>query len=104
MGNDGGDIPGRKELVRQRPAPLLTPEEVARSLAQHCFLTKEPLQSLLAVDSQGRLYNYVAVLAALAHRSSSAVRARLDKFCPKKLADYQELACRKEMPLACVFT
>jgi len=72
MGNDGGSIPTRRELVKSAArAPNMTELKATtlESLSHawsHCFLTSAPLEKSSAVsDWRGRLYNYESVLRGL---------------------------------------
>lgn len=45
MGNDGGDIPKRKELVKEKSkVETVSAESVARSRSRFCNLTNERLK------------------------------------------------------------
>jgi len=72
MGNDGGSIPTRRELVKNAArAPTLselkaTVQESLTHAWTHCALSGEPLDLGNCVsDWRGRLYNYEAVLRSL---------------------------------------
>ena len=89
MGNDGGSIPKRRELVKEaarlpsaseRKATVLESQSHAWST---CPLSSEPLDpttstsasaSVVVSDWRGRLYNYESVLQCLAPSLSSAER------------------------------
>lgn len=72
MGNDGGSIPKRRELVKNA-ARLPTVSELKATILEslghawsHCALSDAPLDMDAAVsDATGRLYNYEAVLKHL---------------------------------------
>ncbi|KAJ3546677.1 hypothetical protein NM208_g1894 [Fusarium decemcellulare] len=72
MGNDGGSIPKRRELVKNAArAPTVSElkatalESLAHAWA-HCALSGEPLDlDTLVSDWRGRLYNYEAILKGL---------------------------------------
>ncbi|KAF3905343.1 hypothetical protein AA313_de0205865 [Arthrobotrys entomopaga] len=68
MGNDGGSIPTRRELVKS-PTRSKTTSELRTQSSQNatyhwsfCPLSKQPLSSPIASDSLGRLFNRPAVL------------------------------------------
>lgn len=69
MGNDGGSIPKRRELVKNA-ARLPTVSELKATILEslghawsHCALSDAPLDmEAAASDAYGRLYNYEAVL------------------------------------------
>lgn len=72
MGNDGGSIPKRCELVKNASRAPTVSELKATALESlshawaHCALTGEPLDLGAAVsDAHGRLYNYEAILNGL---------------------------------------
>lgn len=72
MGNDGGSIPKRRELVKNA-ARMPTVSELKATILEslghawsHCALSDAPLDMDAAVsDASGRLYNYEAVLKHL---------------------------------------
>ncbi|KAK6526124.1 hypothetical protein TWF281_011161 [Arthrobotrys megalospora] len=68
MGNDGGSIPTRRELVKS-PTRQKTTSELRSQSSQNatyhwsfCPLSKTPLKSPVVSDSLGRLFNKYAVL------------------------------------------
>ncbi|KAI4176273.1 MAG: hypothetical protein LQ343_001011 [Gyalolechia ehrenbergii] len=71
MGNDGGSIPTRRELVRQSakdPSTTQikeTQQEKLEHYWQHCALSQKPLALPIVSDSTGNLYNKDAVLEKL---------------------------------------
>ncbi|CRG89791.1 Protein RTF2 homolog [Talaromyces islandicus] len=71
MGNDGGSIPTRRELVREAAkAPSATQvKEAQREQQEHywttCPLSHKPLQRPIVSDSVGNLYNKDAILKYL---------------------------------------
>ena len=70
MGNDGGSIPRREELVKLKKKKVQVEKgEQNRSKWGLCTLTKQPLAPPIAVDKLGFLYNKVAVLEALVEGS-----------------------------------
>ncbi|PHH75664.1 hypothetical protein CDD82_4331 [Ophiocordyceps australis] len=79
MGNDGGSIPKRRELVKNASRPPTVSELKATALESlghawtHCGLSGAPLDLENAVsDWRGRLYNYEAMLEALSSSSETA--------------------------------
>ncbi|PHH64485.1 hypothetical protein CDD81_4560 [Ophiocordyceps australis] len=79
MGNDGGSIPKRRELVKNASRPPTVSELKATALESlghawtHCGLSGAPLDLENAVsDWRGRLYNYEAILEALSSSSETA--------------------------------
>ncbi|PFH56434.1 hypothetical protein XA68_16523 [Ophiocordyceps unilateralis] len=72
MGNDGGSIPKRRELVKNASREPTVSELKATALESlthawsHCALSGEPLDLEAVVsDWRGRLYNYEAILNGL---------------------------------------
>lgn len=72
MGNDGGSIPKRRELVKDAARAPTVSELKATALESlqhawsHCALSDAPLDMDAAVsDASGRLYNYEAILQSL---------------------------------------
>ncbi|KAL7755725.1 hypothetical protein ACKLNR_014252 [Fusarium oxysporum f. sp. zingiberi] len=72
MGNDGGCIPKRRELVKNAARAPTTSELKATALESlahtwaHCALSGKPLDvDTLVSDWRGRLYNYEAILKGL---------------------------------------
>ncbi|KAJ2548633.1 Replication termination factor 2 [Coemansia sp. RSA 1933] len=66
MGNDGGSIPRRSEMVREKAKD----EKADRknqliAMYYHCALSKQPLEAPVAGDRLGRLYNRESVLEYL---------------------------------------
>ncbi len=68
MGNDGGSIPTRRELVKEGARDLNTTQvkEIQTEQQQHywstCALSHEPLSQPVVSDALGTLYNKAAVL------------------------------------------
>ena len=68
MGNDGGSIPTRRELVKQGAKDLTTTQvkEIQSEQQEHfwatCALSHEPLAQPVVSDGLGSLYNKAAVL------------------------------------------
>lgn len=68
MGNDGGSIPSRSELVKQKTGPRKvqeTKDANSEFAWNYCALSKAPLQEPLVADALGRIYNKDAVLQHL---------------------------------------
>lgn len=69
MGNDGGDIPGHKELVKQKEkVEVPDPQAVAVGRARYCNLTKQKLSLPMAICRLGYIFNYEALLQVLIER------------------------------------
>jgi hypothetical protein len=85
MGNDGGSIPTRRELVKSAARNLTISEMKANALESlgfawtHCGLTSEPLDMQNVVsDWRGKLYSYESVLKALMPSEESEPAAKKD--------------------------
>ncbi|KAJ1823641.1 Replication termination factor 2 [Coemansia sp. RSA 2671] len=70
MGNDGGSIPRRNEMVREKKRDEKA-DRKNQAIAQNyfCALSKLPLQEPVVGDELGRLYNRQAVLEYLLDRT-----------------------------------
>jgi hypothetical protein len=88
MGNDGGSIPGRQDLVKEKlkEKKLENLELVKQAQSKFCALTKENLQKPVCGDKLGLLYNKEALIRAL-------IEKRLPKFFShiSSLKDIKEL-------------
>ncbi|KAJ1679648.1 Replication termination factor 2 [Spiromyces aspiralis] len=101
MGNDGGSIPLRRELVKQK-----TKEEKVDVRAQliarwsYCALSKQPLQEPVVGDAIGKLYNREAMLEFLLDRAGAYGDA--DAICShiKSIKDVKTLNLTKKDSLA----
>ena len=68
MGNDGGSIPTRRELVKSSAAALSTTQvkEIQTEQQEHywstCALSHQPLRLPVVSDALGTLYNKDAVI------------------------------------------
>lgn len=71
MGNDGGSIPTRRELVKEAARDKTTDQlrESQQEQQEHFWTTdpisNEPLEPPIVSDSNGRLYNKISVLGLL---------------------------------------
>ncbi|KAJ2743113.1 Replication termination factor 2 [Coemansia sp. BCRC 34301] len=71
MGNDGGSIPRRNEMVREKKKDEKADRKnQAIALNYFCALSKQPLQEPIVSDELGRLYNRESVLEYLLDRSA----------------------------------
>lgn len=74
MGNDGGSIPGRAELVKSKKKEKRVESELVAKVfmikywkkfrAKFCALTKERLRKPVAACRIGYIYNYDSLLQA----------------------------------------
>jgi len=70
MGNDGGSIPDRRDLVRTKPkAEQADKQNQARAQWFFCALSKRPLQKPIVSDELGKLYNKDAIVEYLLDKS-----------------------------------
>ncbi|KAI0319909.1 DUF602-domain-containing protein [Amylostereum chailletii] len=71
MGNDGGSIPDRRDLVRSKPkAEQADKANQTRARWFFCALSKKPLQEPIVSDPLGKLYNKDAILEFLLDRGA----------------------------------
>jgi len=81
MGNDGGSIPGRKDLVRDKPKEIKIDNEIiGKARATLCTLTKQKLHQPIVACRLGFFYNKENILKCL-----------IDKTLPKEFAHIQNL-------------
>lgn len=85
MGNDGGSIPKRRELVKEA-SRLPSTAELKESLAEsqhhawtHCALSSRPLATPVVSDALGTLYNKDSVLEFLLAEEGSAEKVEGEK-------------------------
>ena len=89
MGCDGGSIPSRRELVRQRPKDTSRKDAEDQSrtnIWRFCRISNDPLRMPVVICSKGWLYNKESVIK---HILSKAVLAKFDHF--KSLKDVKTL-------------
>lgn len=66
MGNDGGSIPRRIELVKEKAKDIvLNPDLERAALWLFCALSKLPLEQPIVSDGLGKLYNQDAIIEYL---------------------------------------
>jgi hypothetical protein len=71
MGNDGGSIPDRRDLVRNKPkAEQADKANQTRAKWAFCALSKLPLQEPVVSCALGKLYNKDAILEYLLDKSA----------------------------------
>jgi len=76
MGNDGGSIPGRKDLVKEKAKEIKIDNEIiGKARATLCTLTKQKLKKPIVACRLGFLYNKESILKSL-----------IDKNLPKDFA------------------
>ena len=70
MGNDGGSIPRRSEVVKiKQKNQKLEKVQVAKAKASYCILSKEPLKPPIVACKLGNLYNKEEVLRRLVEKT-----------------------------------
>jgi hypothetical protein len=85
MGNDGGSIPKRRELVKEAAkAPTAAQIKEARAESQehawnHCPLSSKPLAAPVVSDCLGTLYNKESILEFLLAEEDAAVKVEGEK-------------------------
>lgn len=85
MGNDGGSIPTRRELVKEAAKSLTTQQvkEVQNEQQEHAWsndpLTRKPLARPIVSDSAGILYNKDSIIEYLLSDPADAKKAEADK-------------------------
>lgn len=85
MGNDGGSIPKRRELVKEAArAPTAAQIKEARAESQdhawnHCPLSSKPLAAPVVSDSLGTLYNKDSLLEFLLAEEGSVEKVEGEK-------------------------
>ncbi|KII86270.1 hypothetical protein PLICRDRAFT_164714 [Plicaturopsis crispa FD-325 SS-3] len=71
MGNDGGSIPDRRDLVRNKPkAEQADKANQTRAKWFFCALSKKPLQEPIVSCALGKLYNKDAIIEYLIDKSA----------------------------------
>jgi hypothetical protein len=66
MGNDGGSIPKRRDMVRERKREeKIENFEMAKTKSTLCAISKEPLRPPLVVCRLGLLYNKEEIVKRL---------------------------------------
>ncbi|EGN94172.1 hypothetical protein SERLA73DRAFT_188763 [Serpula lacrymans var. lacrymans S7.3] len=71
MGNDGGSIPDRRDLVRNKPkAEQADKANQTRARWFFCALSKRPLQEPIVSCALGKLYNKDSIIEYLLDRSA----------------------------------
>ena len=107
MGNDGGSIPTRRELVKEAARDLSTTQvkEIQTEQQEHywstCALSHQPLVSPVVSDALGTLYNKDAVLSHLisvGNEEKQELEARGEAFKDplRSLRDLVEVKFEKE--------
>lgn len=85
MGNDGGSIPTRRELVKEAARALSTTQVKEVRAEQQAYawshdpLTRKPLARPVVSDAAGFLYNKESIIEFLLKDESDAERAEMDK-------------------------
>ncbi|CAI2376668.1 unnamed protein product [Moneuplotes crassus] len=70
MGNDGGSIPHREDMIREKPKEVKTDQALyAYNKAHMCTLSIQKLQKPIVSDRAGNLFNKEAILEALVNKN-----------------------------------
>ena len=108
MGNDGGSIPQRVDLVRVKK-PLRQQVPLLHSRANHCALSKKRLVPPIVVCRKGKVFNKIDLISALVEKKSDPSIAHIKKM--KHFAEVKGLSDPKsnsavdpEFPLKCKFS
>ena len=103
MGNDGGSIPTRRELVKEGAKDLSTTQvkEIQTERQEHywstCALSHEPLCEPIVSDALGTLYNKAAVLDHLLAEGQKEKAARKEELEQNKEAFKDRLRSLKDV-------
>ena len=101
MGNDGGSIPTRRELVKEAARNPTSDQlkEKRNEQQEHYWSTdpisQKPLASPVVSDSSGKLYNKDTILEYLVEGSRKDDAERETQGCVKSLKDVVELKLEK---------
>lgn len=75
MGCDGGTIPTRSELVKQKRKPEQKDKTTEQNNRwRYCALSQEPLQEPIVMCTSGHLYNKTAVIEQLLNKTSGHIK------------------------------
>lgn len=78
MGADGGSIPMRCELVKEKKKPPKTdPNEINLANWNNCSYSKKPLKQPVVSCKLGRLYNKIDILEALLASKTSPTESEV---------------------------
>jgi hypothetical protein len=97
MGNDGGSIPTRRELVKEAAKALTTQQvkEVQNEQQEHAWsndpLTRKPLARPVVSDSAGILYNKDSIIEYLLSEPSDAKRVEADKVLQGRVSSLKDV-------------
>lgn len=103
MGNDGGSIPTRRELVKEGAKDLSTTQvkEIQTEQQEHywstCALSHEPLSEPVVSDAMGTLYNKHAVLDYLLSESRKEAPPSKEELAAKKESFKDRLRSLKDI-------
>ena len=89
MGNDGGSIPHRREVVKTKQHEERKENyEIARSKARLCAISKNPFTPPLVICRLGLIYNKEEIIKRLIEKNMPQAFRHI-----KKLKDVKELQC-----------
>jgi hypothetical protein len=90
MGNDGGSIPGRQDLVKvhKKKKKTISDSLIKSSKSKFCSLSKDPLKKPIVGDKLGQLYNKKNIIECLLNKSFPKIFNHITS-----LKDVKELNC-----------
>ena len=90
MGNDGGSIPGRQDLVKvhKKKKKNVSESLIKSSKSQYCSLSKDPLKKPIVGDKLGQLYNKKNILECLLNKNFPKIFNHITS-----LKDVKDLNC-----------
>ena len=91
MGNDGGSIPKRCQLIKplKNPKPKKNQNLISYSRAKYCSLSKEKLKKPIVADKLGQIFNKKSIIENLINKN---LPNKTFKHI-KSLKDVKELKC-----------
>lgn len=90
MGCDGGTIPRRDELVRQKKKPEQKDKNAETAAKwKHCAITQDPLRKPIVACELGRLYNKEAVIEHILNKDKTSASENASHIT--KMSDVKEL-------------
>jgi hypothetical protein len=97
MGNDGGSIPTRRELVKEAAKALTTDQvkEVQNERQEYAWstdpLTRKPLARPVVSDSAGILYNKDSIIEFLLAEEGDAQKVESDKIMEGRIKSLKDV-------------
>lgn len=97
MGNDGGSIPTRRELVKEAARALTTTQlkETQNEQQEYAWghdpLTRKPLARPVVSDSSGKLYNKDSILEYLLPSDDESQKAEAEKILEGRVKSLKDV-------------